>query len=338
LKTAVLSALFAILLLTSTVSAEAGGKLSSWEISVDFVPPDFEHLRIFLNIKNTGTEDISGFQLNLAADSLEYNEEEKLSFGDDEDSKTLEVTVEQEQGTSTITAILPRSIEPGQSEQVLLDFNSQGLLHKQGSEYEALINFKESKIILENGNKITPEFATGSFRIHTPEGFMYTKHSPDPWRMIWQGVSGFNAHFVLIFNGGTPLTQPISVTFRESAIIKRAVELYKEVKDQGLNDERPEEELDEANRHITNGANYVLTGNAGLAKIELDEAESILSGKSLEQVISEDFKPSDDEDQSKAPINPAYVLGAAILALIIVLVLFGKNIVSVLKGGKTDEK
>ena len=331
-------ALFSMLILTLFAGVEAQGLLSSWEVSVDFVPPEQEHLEIFLNIKNTGTEDISGLQIGVAADSLEYIEGEKLSFGDDEDEK-LEVTVEQDQGTSIVTVIFPRNIEAGQNRQLLLAFDSAGVLQKKGSEYEARVQLREPKLILENGNKVTPEFDTGSFRVHTPEGFIYTKHSPTPWRKLWQGVSGFNAHFVLIFNGGTPMTETISVSFRESELIKRAVELYKDVKDQERNKARSQEELDEANRHITNGANQMITGNQGLAKTELDEAESILTGKPLEEVISEDVKVTENGDKpTSTAINPIYFIGLAVVVLILVLLVFGKNLISVLKGGKKDEK
>ena len=339
MKTALLSAVIAIVLLTSAVGVQAAGRVSSWEVSVDFVPPDQEHIQIFLNMKNTGTEDITGLEISLDADSLEYLEEEKLSFDDEGDSATLQVAVQQDGGKSTITIKLPSPLEPAQSERLLLNFNSQGLLKKEGSQYRATVQFTSPKFIMAGGNAAPADFDFGSFRVHTPEGFIYTKHDPAPWRMIWQGVSGFNAHFVLIFNGGTPIDQKITASFRESATIKRAVELYKDLKVQERSGARSKDDLDNANHHITNGANYVVTGNEGLAGIELDEAESYLSGRPLEEIISDEFNIDEgDGVETNQSINPGYVLGALVLALFLVLLVFGKNIVSVLKGGKKDEE
>jgi len=328
----------AIVLLTSVGSVQAAGSVSSWEVSVDFVPPAEEHIQLFLNMKNTGTEDIAGLEISLAAESLEYLEEEKLSFDDEGDAAVLQVEVQQSGGISTITITLPSQLEPGQSERLLINFNSKGLLQKEGSEYKATVQFSSPTFIMADGSSVSADFDSGSFRVHTPEGFLYTKHDPVPWRMIWQGVSGFNAHFILIFNGGTPIDQKISASFRESDTLKRAVELYKELKAAEKSGSQSDDALDIANQHITNGANYVVTGNEGLAKIELDEAESYLTGRPLEDIISDDLNIDTSSIETGPAINPLYVLGGLVLALIVVLVVFGRNIVSVLKGGKKDEE
>jgi hypothetical protein len=336
LKTLVACALLLILLLTPVAGADAGGVLSIWEISVDFVPPQQEHLQIFVDVKNTGTEGISGLELALAADSAEYIESEALTFDDEEDSKKMEVVTGQDNGKSVITVTFPRTLEPGQSEQAFLDFNTKGLLNKEGDEYTTTIQFEEPMMILENGDKVSLDVDTGSFRVHTPEGFVYTKFNPVPWREIWQGVSGFNAHFILIFNGGTSITTSISASFKESAQIKRAVELYKTIKEQEAAKTRPQEDLEEANRRITDGANYMIFGTEAQAKIELDKAESILTGKSIEEVISKNIEPVDVEDTPETE-DIKYIIGAAV-ALFLIIVIFGRKIILVLTGGKKDDK
>ncbi len=181
------------------------------------------------------------------------------------------------------------------------------------------------------------EIESGSFRIHTPEGFVYTNFNPTPWREIWQGVSGFNAHFILIFDGGIPITKLITVTFKESSEIKRAVELYKDLKAQEKAKTRSQEELNEANRRITDGANYVILGKIDLSRAELDKAESILTGKTVEEIISEKIEDTQPDVGAAPPVSAIYVIGAAVVILVLILLLFGKNILSLAKGGKKDE-
>lgn len=317
------------------VGADAEARLSTWEVSVDFVPPEQAHLQLFLDIRNTGAEGVSGVQLGLAADGLEYIETEKLTFDDEETSDSLEVTTEQEQGKSLITLMFPRAIEQGQSEQILLDFNAKGLLNKEGDGYVAAIHFDAPKMIRENGDKVTLNANSGSFRIHVPEAFVYTNYNPIPWREIWQGVSGFRAHFILIFNGGTPLTTPITVSFKESQMIKRATELYGRILDLEAAQDMPQEKLDEANRRITEGANYVIFGEEGLAKIELDKAESILTGEPIEDIISRTTGPTEAEEPFSKEI---YMIGIGFIVLVLVILIFGKKIISALTGGKKDDE
>ena len=335
MKTAIASLLVSILLLASAVEASTSGLLSPWEISVDFIPPSEENLQIFLNVKNTGTEDISGLQISLIADNVEYVESEKLSFDDKEAIEKLGVTVSQDQGRGVISVKLPGALKPAESKQLFINFKTKGLLKKEGAGYTARIRFDEPKLILPNGNTVPLNMETGSFRIHTPEGFVYNSSNPTPWREIWQGVSGFNAHFIQIFNGGTPITQDIAVSFRESETIRRAVELYKNLKAQEANKTRPKEQLDEANHRITNGANYVILGKGDLAKIELDTAESILTGKPLEDIISKSIKPMETGGTTG---NGTYVIAVGLIALVLLIVVFGKKITAVFKGGEKDEK
>jgi hypothetical protein len=317
-------------------SAEVMGDLSTWEISVDYKPPSDAHFTIFFNLKSTGTDPLAGVQFSLAAQGVEYIESEQLSFGDDDESNKLQVSTAQEQDRSIITILFPTPIASGKSEQQLLEFSAQGLLKRDGSSYGTMISFEDPELVLGNGDTAPMNVNSGSFRVHTPEGFTYSDTDPLPWREIWQGVSGFNAHFIQIFNGGTHITTPITVTFKPSATISRAVELYKNMKDQEANDARPQEDLDQANRHITAGANYVIFNNPNLASIELDKAEALLTGKPVEEIISENIETIDDTE-SDSGVNVIYFIGGAFVLLLLIIVIFGKNIISSFLGGKKDE-
>jgi hypothetical protein len=336
LKSTLVYLLLLLTILMPAASAEVMADLSTWEISVDYTPPSDAHLSIFFNIKNTGTDPVAGVQFSLAAQGVEYIESELLSFGDDDESNKLQVSTSQEQDQSIITILLPTSIAPGKSVQHLLEFSAKGLLKREGSSYITMIRFEEPKLVLENGDTAPMNVNTGSFRIHTPEGFTYADTDPVPWREIWQGVSGFNAHFIQIFNGGTQITIPITVTFKPSATISRAVELYKNMKEQEVKDTRPREDLDQANHHITAGANYVIFNNPTLASIELDKAEAILTGKSVEEVIAQNIETIDDTG-SDTGVNVIYFIGGAFVLLLLIIVFFGKNIISSFLGGNKDE-
>jgi len=309
-------------LLASLVDAEATGQLSIWEVSVDFVPPAEEHLQLFLDINNPGTETITGIELSVVADELEYIETEALSLGDDATSNKLDVTIKQEQGKSIASVMFPAGLEQGQSKRIILDFNSQGLLRKQGEGYTTTLNFDEPMIILQNGEKVAMNVDTGSFRVNIPNGFVYTAFEPTPWREIWQGVSGYGAHFVLIFDGGTSLTTTISASFKESQIIQRAVGIHERILAMESEQTLPQEQLDKANRRVTGAANQVILGDPALAEIELDKAEAILTGQPLEEFV---FKPAETDDSSG---NDIFILGIVFVILVLFSVIFGRKIIS----------
>ncbi|MEE9594807.1 MAG: hypothetical protein V3V92_05345 [Candidatus Hydrothermarchaeales archaeon] len=314
--------IFSSLFLALPVYAEAQAQLSIWEVSVDFVPPEEEHLQLFLEVHNKGTEKIQGIELSVAAAGLEYIETETLSLGEEETSDKLDVATRQDGGTSVATVMFPKGLEQGDSKRVLVNFNAKGLLHSQGEGYAALLKFDEPMIILENRDKVTLNMDTGSFRVHIPEGFLHTGYDPMPWREIWQGVSGFKAHFILIFDGGTPLTTAIKVSFEESRIIKRAVEIHGRMLELESAKELPQEQLDEANQRVTEAANYVILGNDGLAELELDKAESILTGKPVTDIV---FQSTETKGSSRREL---YILGIVFVVLVLVSLIFGKKIVS----------
>lgn len=313
------------------------GQISSWEISVDLTPPADEHLEIFFNIENKGTENIKGVELSFVAESAQYVETEKLSFdGASDDEKTVvEVTSSGEKITTK--TILPTPILPGETQNFILDFETKGLFKETGNGYTASLRFDEPRVILSNDQIQPTTVGTGSIRVHAPEGYIYTTFEPDPWRQIWQGVSGFNAHFILIFNGGTRISQPITVSFRDDPIIERAVGLYKALKAQEKAQTRSPDEINEANRLITDGANFITLNKPDAAKNELDKAEAILTGKTIEEVIEKDIGEV-EAPKSETPVTVLYFIIGAVIALLLLLIFFGKNILSALKGGKKEDE
>jgi hypothetical protein len=330
---------FAFLLSLALLFMPAGGVtaevvLSAWEASVDFVPPDKEHIHLFLDVQNKGTEGISGVQLALAADELKYVEEDKLTFEGEETSKKLSVSTSQEPGKSVITVMFPRILYQGQSEQVFLNFNSKGLLRREGNGYVATVLLYDPNVIMENGETHTMSVNTGSIRFHVPEGYVYTKYSPTPWREIWQGVSGFKAHYILVFNGGIPISNPITVSFQESKLIKRAVKLYETILDLESSQSLPKEDIDTANGHITEAATYVVRGDAISAAIELDKAERILTGQSSGVAAPLEIEEISVEKGISRKL--IYGLVFAFLALVLVSLILGKKIISSRSGGKGD--
>lgn len=308
--------------------AEEDAVLSRWEISADFVPPSQEHLQLYLVVKNSGAERVAGVQLSLAADSLEYVETEQLSFEGEKTSNNLKVTVGQAKGKGIITVMFPRPIEKGYSQQALLDFKTKGLLRAEGDGYVTLLQFDEPQKIMENGAKSTLKAGAGSIRVHVPEGYIHTKYSPNPWREIWQGVSGFKVHYILVFNGGTPITSRISVSFKESPIVKRAVELYGRILETESAKGMPQQSLDDANRRITEAATYLIYGDIGLAEIELDKAESIITGKPLESI-------SIQNETGETSRRGLYGIGIAFVLLVLISLKFGKDIIATIGGKKS---
>jgi hypothetical protein len=175
---------------------------------------------------------VTGFKVTLNAESVKYVPKPPIRFipiGEKVEEMIPKASIRRSDGKSIISITYPESLKYDSKAKYELKFITDGLFEKTGEKYKFALQFEEPKAILKNGEEIPLKTGAGTIRIHLPVGTKPLSLEPVPWRIIWQGIGGYENHFVIVYDT-FPFTEGITVGFEESHLVRKAVEVTNEIK------------------------------------------------------------------------------------------------------------
>jgi hypothetical protein len=266
----------ALFLFFPVVAAQGSVSVDRWQASVSYKIPDAV-VELDLSIANGFEEKVVGLKMPFSASALDLIE------SDEEFSKknVKEISISEESGLPYVKVSLIDPVDPGAKGIVRFRFKAMGLLSRTDTGYSTSVKFGKPEAILEGGKNVELGSVGGIVRLHVPVGYIPSGYKPTPWRELWQGVSGFEDHFVAIFDG-ISFTQEIKAEFEIEPLLKDIINYDGEIEKlvyrvnvkekAGENVGEISSHIDTAKSSLNSAIDDLLAGNKKDAKVKIEEA------------------------------------------------------------------
>jgi len=254
-----------ILCLFPGVLAQGPTYIEDYQVTASYSPETGEELIIYFNLVNNHGN-LKGLVLTFNAESAEYIHEVRMGG---KEAEEFSVDITSMDGKTVAEVLFPQVMEIGAEKEVELKFKTTGLVTKAGDTYTMRLKFDFTSGIDEKGERITIPAKPGVIKVHVPPGYLHTSYEPTPWREIWQGVSGFDSHFVIVYDT-VPLTQETQVTFKESETVAKAARIDKRLRD--AENQVGEQQVAMAKTQLGKAIDLLISGTEEEADEELEKA------------------------------------------------------------------
>jgi hypothetical protein len=180
--------------------------------------------------KNTS---IIGFETEINALSAKYLPKPPIRLipigGKEEKEVTPKASITPIEGGSLITVTYPEPIEYDSRAKYELKFQTEGLFEKVDDKYVVALQLTNPTAITADKERVPLDVGMGTIRIHLPVGTKPISTDPRPWRIIWQGIGGYENHFVLVYDT-FPYNKKINIQLEESPIVGKAAKVGEEIR------------------------------------------------------------------------------------------------------------
>jgi hypothetical protein len=298
------------LLTLPLVAAQETGivALDKWQATVSLETPD-EIIEFDLHILNKGDTEVLGLTIPIYASSTKYIVEE----GKFASKNAPTIKISQNGEFSNVNIELFQPLRKGANESLRIRLRAEGTIRASEKGYIATIKFGKPSALVEGG-KEGVEIVKGTIRVHLPVGDLPVGYEPAPWREIWQGVSGFEDHFVAIYDN-TPFTQEIKITFKEEPLLREIIEADNDVEKlvykAGLKEKKGEDTtvaqvyIDKAKIALGKAIDSLLAQDKENAETELKAAKRYINTAQATLGIKETTTTTETETKKETPI-PSY--------------------------------
>jgi hypothetical protein len=335
----------ALFLFFPVVAAQGSVSVDRWQASVSYNLLK-ENLDFNFLLTNNMEMKVVGIELIINAKYADYIPEEERF-----ENETFTVKSSAIDDKSKFEIIFSRPIEKGASREIFLKFSTEGLTRTTNGISTTTLSFSKPTAILEDGSKVPVQIGAGTIKVHFPVGQLPVEYEPEPWRELWQGVSGFEDHFVAIFEDVT-ITQQIIVKFREEPKLYDIIEADGEIekltneinfrKSAGEDVVVAENYVDRAKTTLGESIDNLVQGNNEKAEVELEAARRYITiakvslGLESEVPSGETKEPAEKETK----VIPQYLIFSGIILSIIILSIIGGIVIRLIgkeEGGERKE-
>jgi hypothetical protein len=273
-----------VLLLLPSPALAQKSYAENFQVTASYSADEGEELVIYFNLVNNYGK-LKGLELTFDADSAEYVHEARLGG---KKAEEFDVDVSSEDGKTTAAILFPEIMERGDEKEMEVKFKTRGIVTSAGDASTMRIKFGFLKGIGENDERITIPAKPGVIRIHVPAGSLHTGFEPTPWREIWQGVSGFESHFVIMYDT-VPLTQETTVTFKESETVAKASRVDRQIRE--AEGTASKQQISMAKSHLGKAIDLLISGTEKEADDELEKALEALSAPTGTTITAKETGP-----------------------------------------------
>jgi hypothetical protein len=278
--------------------------ISEWQVTLGPDSDQGASVEMYMKV-STQAYSIETIIISFNADSAEYLPPSILGGKKEE---LGDVGVASSGGMTTATIDMVKPIMIGEEREIKLDFTAGGIFEASSADFK----LGTPRAGLDTGEEVDIITNPGTIRLHAPAGYLPGTSVPDFWRDVWQGVSGFNSHFLLIYDT-VPFDEGVKATFIKSAVVEKASEVDNAIEE--AEDTATDEQISRARTHLGNALDILRSkeGTEEEADAELEKAFEALSG-----TTSSTFErtPSSTEDTAspKSICGPTSLLVLASFA------------------------
>lgn len=298
---------FLVFLLVATVilpsvHGSEGVSISGWQVSLSPESDQGASVEVFMKV-STDAYAVTNIVFSFNGDSVEYLPPKTLGGKKEE---LGDVRVSSSGGMTTVTVDLATPVVLGEEREISMDLMASGIFEMSGDSSSVDFKLETPRAVLDTGEEVDIGSSPGTIRLHAPVGYLPATSQPDPWREVWQGVSGFESHFLLIYDT-VPLNQGVKATFTKSGVVEKASEVDSAIDD--AEDMATDEQVSRAKTHLGRAIDLLISGTSDEADEELEKALEALSGTTPSTP-----SPSPDTSAPKGICGPAFLLVLAPLA------------------------
>lgn len=277
--------LLAAVLFLPLVHASEDVLISEWQVTLSPDSDQGASVEMFMKV-STQAYSVKTITISFNADSAEYLLPSILGGKKEE---LGEVGVSSSGGMTTVIIDLVKPIMIGEEREIKLDFTAGGIIDTSSVEFK----LATPQAGLDEGENVDIISSPGTIRLHAPVGYLPATSDPDPWREVWQGVSGFESHFLLIYDT-VPLSEGLKATFTESAVVEKASEVDSAIDD--AEDTAASTDISRAKSHFGRAVDQLISGTEEEADEELEKALEALAG-----TTSSTFERTPSSTEDSAP-------------------------------------